>query len=199
MGYCDGIIKESISPVCPDSVVPGVEQRGVIINRSDLDFGSIVFDAARPNIIKTISLKSGAKAYEIYVPGNNSFTGTTTTMEQGTNRNSFTNNVAFVVLDNGPDVCDKVIDALSTGEFVVILENKFKSLMHPTTPGDSAFQIFGYYQGLKATTLESDKYSEDTEGGWNVVLAETRVPRSGLFLFDIDLDTTRAALTSLLS
>lgn len=103
----------------------------------------------------------------------------------------------MIILGNDPDVCANVIDGLATGEFVCILENKYKNTNKATTPGDSAFQIYGYYQGLKAATLENDKYSEDTEGGWNVVLTETKSPKSALFYFDTDLATTRTKLETL--
>lgn len=206
MGYCDGLIEQGIEPGCDNPIVGGIEANGIIINRKDIDFGKVTFepDSAGPpaikgrkNVIQTMPLKSGAKAYPVHVPTNQPFSGTTTTLEAGTNRNTFTNNVGFIILDNSPDVCSKIIDGLATGEFVVIYENKFKNLNKTTNAGDSAFQIVGYYQGLKASTLENDKYSEDTEGGWNIVLTETKVPKSALFLYNKDLDTTKKQIDSL--
>lgn len=206
MGYCDGLIEQGIEPSCDNPIVGGIEANGVIVNRKDIDFAKVVFEPdsagspivkGRKNVIQTLPLKDGAKAYPIHVPTNQPFNGTTTTLEAGTNRNTFTNNVGFIILDNSPDVCEKIIDGLATGEFVVIYENKFKNLNKEVNAGDSAFQIVGYYQGLKASTLENDKYSEDTEGGWNVVLTETKVPKSALFLYNTDLDTTRTQIESL--
>jgi len=106
-------------------------------------------------------------------------------------------NVGMVILDNDPDVCGDVIDSLASGKFVVILENKHKNINKKENAGDSSYQVFGYYQGLQASTLENDKYSEDTEGGWNVVLTETKTPKSALFLYKTDLDTTTKAFESL--
>lgn len=203
MGYCDGIISQSIEPNCENPIVPGIEANGVIINRDDIDFSGVVFEegsegvVARTNVIKTLPLKTGKKAYKIYVPTNQPFNGTNTTLEEGTNRNTFTNNLNFVILENDPDVCDNIIDGLATGKFVVIYENKYKNLNKATNKGDSAFQIVGYYQGLQATTLENDKWSEDTDGGWNVVLTETRVPKSALFLFNTDYETTKTQVETL--
>lgn len=197
MGYCDGLIKSGIEPSCDNPIVGGIEANGIIINRKDIDLAKVVFDKVRKNVIQTLPLKDGAKAYSIHVPTNKPFTGTTTTLEAGTNRNTFTNNVGFTILDNSPDVCEQVIDGLATGEFVIIYENKYKNLNKETNPGDSTFQIVGYYQGLRATTLENDKYSEDTEGGWNVVLTESKVPKSALFLYNTDLETTRKQVESL--
>ena len=108
-----------------------------------------------------------------------------------------TNTVNLVVLDNGPDVCANVIDGLANGEFVVILENKFKGLNKEENPGDAAFQVYGWYQGLKPAELSNDKYSEETDGGWLVSLQEAKVPKSALFLFKTDYETTAAAVATL--
>lgn len=199
MAVCDNFIKQGISPSCDDPLVQGVEQRGVIINRDDIDFSAAVFNTTRKNVIETIALKSGKNAYEVVVMGSTPFTGTNTALATGTYRNTFTNTVSIVILDNGPDVCENVIDGLANGEFVVILENKFKGLQKEENPGDPAFQVYGWYQGLRASEMTNDKYSEDTDGGWAVSLQETRAPKSGVFLFKTDYETTAAAVESLVT
>lgn len=197
MSVCDELLKKDIVPSCDDPVVPGFEQQGIIINRDDVDFASTTFSATKKNVIETLALKTGKKGYKIVVPGNSPFTGTNTALATGTYRNTFTNTLAFVVLDSGPDVCADIIDGLANGSFVVILENKFKSLQKETTPGDSSFQVYGYYQGLTANAITNDKYAEETEGGWAVTLEEQRVPKSALFLFKTDYDTTKSAIDTL--
>lgn len=199
MAVCDYMIKQGISPSCDDPIVQGVEQRGIIINRDDIDFSATTFNSTRKNVIETIALKSTKKAYEVVVLGSTPFTGTNTALAAGTYRNTFTNTVSLVILDNGPDVCENVIDGLANGEFVVILENKFKGLQKEENPGDPAFQVYGWYQGLRASEMTNDKYSEDTDGGWAVSLQETRAPKSGVFLFKTDYETTAAAVESLVS
>lgn len=199
MAVCDNFIKQGISPSCDDPLVQGVEKRGVIINRDDIDFSAAVFNATRKNVIETIALKAGKNAYEVVVMGGTPFTGTNTALATGTYRNTFTNTVSIVILDNGPDVCENVIDGLANGEFVVILENKFKGLQKEENPGDPAFQVYGWYQGLRASEMTNDKYSEDTDGGWAVSLQETRAPKSGVFLFKTDYETTAAAVESLVT
>jgi len=194
---CESLIKKDITKNCVDYIVPGIEANGVILNRQDIDFTTVEFDPVRKNVIKEMPLLN--KAYRIFVPGPTPFNNTTTTMQTGTNRNTFTNDVAFVVMDNDPDVCDKIIDVLANGLFVIIYENKFKNINKPSTPGDSVFQIAGYYQGLRAKTLENNKYSADTEGGWNVVLEETNSPVSGLFLFNTDYATTQSQLDTMVN
>ncbi len=199
MGVCDNLIKKDIIPSCDGPIVPGIEQEGVIANRADVDFSATTFNSTRKNVIETLAMKSGKKAYKIVVYGGTPFTGTNIALATGTYRNTFTNTVNMVVLANSPDVCGDIIDGLANGEFVVVLENKSKDLQKEDNPGDSAFQVYGYYQGLKAAEISNDKYSEDTDGGWLVSLTETKVPKSALFLYKTSYETTKAAVDALTS
>ncbi len=197
MGVCDDILKKDIFPSCDDPVVQGLEQEGVIMNRADVDFAATVFNATRKNVIETLAMKEKKKAYKVVVPGKTPFTGTTTALATGTYRNSFTNTITLVILANDPDVCADIVDGLANGSYVVVLENKYKGLQKEENPGDAAFQVFGYYQGLTATTIENNKYSEETEGGWSVTLEEQKVPKSALFLFKTSYEATKTAIGTL--
>lgn len=194
---CSYLLSGDIAPSCKDYVVPGFEQDGLIMNRDEIDFGAIEFDSARPNVISQLAMLAGKRAYRVRVLGNTPFTGTATSFVAGTYQNTFTNTVQFLVLDNGPDVCANVIDMLANGKFVMILENTYKSLNKETNKGDSAFQIYGYTQGLAASAIENDKYSEETNGGWLVTMQETKASKSGFFLFKTDYATTKAMFESL--
>ncbi|UVX35841.1 MAG: hypothetical protein [Bacteriophage sp.] len=196
-GVCDNLIKKDIVPSCDDPITPGVEQEGIIANRADIDFSATTFNTTRKNVIETLAMKSGKKAYKVVVYGGTPFTGTNTALATGTYRNTFTNTVNMVILANDPDVCGDIIDGLANGEFVVILENKAKGIQKEENPGDSAFQVYGFYQGLKAAEISSDKYSEDTDGGWAISLTETKVPKSALFLYKTSYETTQKAVEAL--
>ena len=197
MGVCDDILKKDISPSCDDPVVQGLEQEGVIMNRADVDFAATLFNSTRKNVIETLAMKTGKKAYKVIVPGKAPFTGTTTALATGTYRNSFTNTLVLVILANDQDVCADIIDGLANGAYVVVVENKYKGLQKEANPGDAAFQVFGYYQGLTATTIENNKYSEDTEGGWTVTLEEQKAPKSALFLYKTSYEATKTAINTL--
>ena len=194
---CEFLLAKDIVASCSDPVVPGFEQEGVIMNRDEIDFGAITFDTARSNVISQIAMLAGKRAFKVRVLGNTPFTGTTTSFVSGTYQNTFTNTVQFVVLDNGPEVCESVIDALANGRFVMILENTFKGLNKESNKGDAAFQIYGYTQGLAASAIENDKYSEDTNGGWLVTMQETKASKSGMFLYKSDYATTKKMFESL--
>ena len=96
-GICDYAIKRDIVASCDDPLddplVPGVEQEGVIMNRKDIDFATVAFNATRKNVIETLALKEGKKAYKVIVPGSTPFTGTNTALAVGTYQNTFTNTV----------------------------------------------------------------------------------------------------------
>ena len=65
MAICDITIKKDIAPSCDDPIVPGLEQEGVIMNRADVDFGAVTFNATRKNVIETLALKTGKKGYKL--------------------------------------------------------------------------------------------------------------------------------------
>lgn len=191
---CQSLIAADIASNCENPLVRGMESDGIIINRSDIDFTGTVFNSTDTNIIETLVLKTNKHGYAVQQDGSTPFTGTNTALATGTYRNTFTNQVALVVLNNDPDVVRNVIDGLANGEFVCILKNKNKG-----TSGKAEYQIFGYYQGLRATEIANDKYSEDTDGGWAVTLEEVGAPKAALFYFKTDTATTATQYEALKS
>lgn len=198
MAVCDFLISKDIDVNCADPLVQGVEAVGVIMNRDDIDFSSSTINVDRNNVIENLALKADKKAYKVTQAGQTPFTGTNTALVVGTYRNTFTNTLSLIVLNNDPDVTREIIDGLANGSFVVILENKYKSLGKSDNPGDSAFQVYGWYQGLKASEITNEKYSDDTDGGWLVNLEETKAPKAGMFLYKTSYAATKAIVDSLI-
>lgn len=188
---CETLISTDIAFACDDLVKRGLEPDGLIINRADIDFSSTAFDAQNPNIIKTLILRSGKKAYEIQQLGNTPFTGTQTELVAGTYRNTWTHTIPIAVLANNPDVAKNVIDGLANGKFVVILKN------HNDPESGNHYQVYGYEQGLVASAGISEKYSEETDGGWLITLTETGAPKSAMFFYKEDDATTDSAYEAL--
>jgi hypothetical protein len=189
---CESLISKAIDFDCDELITRGLESDGIIINRSDIDFSATVFDNTNPNIIKTLVLKTGKVGYDVKQLGNTPFTGTQSTLEVGTYRNTWTHQIPIVVLSNTPEVANKIIDGLANGTFVVILRNKFKG-----DSGEAEFQVYGYTQGLVASEGTNEKYSEDTDGGWLITLQETGARLSAMFFFNTDATTTAAAYEAL--
>ena len=191
---CDYKLAQNIGASCDNPQVLGLKNKGYLMNYDDIDFDSLVRDETNSNIVKTLTLKSKAKAYSAYVPGKTPFTGTKSEMQTGTFRNTFNKTASIVVLDSGPDVAKNIIDNLANGKFVFIMENKYQGDEKKNT-----FEIYGLEQGMTASGITNEKYSEDTNGGWAVTLVEEQAPTSGIFMFNTDITTTRTALDSLLT
>lgn len=191
MGLCDSYISKDILVNCDSNQSRGLEEDGIIINRKHVDFAKTVFGekGEKGNIIKTLVLKAGYRGYEVRSAGATPYTGTVTSMVKGTYKNTWNNTLPIVILSNRPEVVEEIIEGLANGTFVVILRNK--------TKGEGEYQIYGYHQGLMAETIENDKYSEETEGGWLATLQETGSPKAAMFLWNTDGETTGAAYESL--
>lgn len=187
MGLCTKLIAADIEQNCTNPIFAGLEMIGYIINKSEI--ASIT---KSDNKVSAIALATGKTAFHIYNDGKQPFNGTKTTMAEGTISNKFTNEVSFVVADDGPAVQKDIIEKLANGEFVVIVENKWHNAVT-----DNTFQIYGLQKGLRASAIENDKYSADTDGGWEITLTEEGVPQSAIYFFDTDVATSRTALETL--
>ena len=191
---CDYKLAQNIGASCDNPIVKGLKNKGYLINYDDIDFDSIQRDETNSFIVKTLTLLSGKKAYSAYVPGKTPFTGTKSEMATGTYSNKFNKTASIVVLNSGPDVAKSVISNFANGKYVFIMENKYQGDEQKNT-----FEIYGLEQGLTASEISNDKYSEDTDGGWAVTLVEENAPSAGIFMFNTDIKTTRKALESLLT
>jgi len=189
---CDYKLAADLVIDCDVKAVSGIKNSGVIVNYEDIDFENTTFDEDNPNIITSLVLNSGARAYRIYVPGKTPYTGTKKSMVAGTYRNKFNKDVSIVLFDNGPAVVNDIINQLANGTFVVILENKFGG-----SDKKNYFEVYGIEAGLTATALDDDKYSEDTDGGWLITLQEVNAPSAGIYYFNESLTATRAAIEAL--
>lgn len=194
MAQCDSMIAKDIEQSCENPIVRGLEADGIIINRADIDFSASSFDNTAKNIVKQLVLKTGKKGFKVVQMGNTPFNGAASNMEVGTYRNTWTHEIPIAVLDNGPEVCEKIIDGLANGSFVLILKNK-----HKGADGKAEYQVYGYYQGLTCSAGVNEKYSEETDGGWLMTLQEQRSPKSALFYFNTDSSTTETQFKALLN
>jgi len=151
---------------------------------------------ANSTIVSSFVLKSGCKAYKINQL-KKAFTDTETSMEVGDNRNTFTNTLAFKIFDQGPKIAS-VVNGLSSGEFVVILEQKDKSEdAFEYAAGESKYRVFGLENGLTASEITNNAYDESIGNGWSIKMEETAGSSSAYYLFDTDEATTDALIASL--
>lgn len=194
MNECDFKISADLTASCEKPSVAGLKNHGYLFNYDDIKWDEVEYAADNNNVITDLPLVDGARAYAVYMPGKTPFTGTQKAFSEGTYRNHFEKTVSLVILDNGAEVSNKVIDQLANGKFVAILENEYQG-----TDKKNTFEVFGSEQGLFASEMTDDKYSEDTDGGWAVSLVETKAPSSGIYLFNGTVGATRELLESMVS
>lgn len=190
---CESIITQGLDKNCQDPLVRGFERKGWIFNRRDIDFSAVEFGSL-PNVLSTLPLKEGAKGYSIYQYGSTPYTGSSVVLSPGIYGASATNNLNIVVMDASPEVHANFIDPAMDGDFVVVLEAKYKNLNAASNAGASAFRVFGFYQGLTLAESTSEFYSDDSMGGFPLSLTEANVPKSALFLYATSYEATKQML-----
>ena len=185
MALCEKLIQGCISASCENPIYAGVDSVAYIFNRSEIDLvateASSNKDASNPNIYKEIIMKEVSEGvnytgYKIQQLGKTPFTGTQVEMTEGNTQNKFTNTLSFIVPDNSP-AASLVLDSLANGKFVVVFSNEYNG-----SDGRGKFQIVGMKKGLTASAMVCEKYSEDTDGGYQVTLTEEGCPSAALFL-----------------
>lgn len=182
--YCDYIdfLKDIDANVC--SAVQGYEQVGYIFNRKDIDFASVKKGWKNesgtveiPNtVITNLEMVAGKKGYKINQL-KRAFADTTVSLATGDYRNGFTQQVSFNIYDHSPEVA-KLVNALANGEYVIILEQKDKG-----EDGINSYRVFGYENGLTATAIDQDNYSDTLANGWSIQMQEQNTSGSEYFLF----------------
>lgn len=187
MAKCEYLIAQDIQANCAQPIFTGLEPIGYIINRNDIK-GIVEADGK----VSSISLKTGKKAYQIQQMGQQPFNGTNSEMQQGDVMNTVNKVVSFIVLDNSPSVSEDIIKPMLNGEFVVIIENKYR-----VDKSENAFEIIGLDKGARATNVTQNKY--ENNAGWVCELTESETPNPSKFVWDTDYDTTAAMLEALLT
>lgn len=188
MDFCKYIADiDNIDVKCKS--VKGFESVGYIMRREDIDFANVKFgyttesgDVWPSTLVTSLALKDGKKAYKINQL-KDAFADTAVALNVGDYRNGFSNTVSFKIFDNGPKVA-KIVNGLSNGEYVVILEQKEKNLdTYNYGSGESAYRIFGLDSGLTATATDNSAYDESIGNGWSITMEEANATSSEYFLF----------------
>ena len=175
---------------CNDDYGKGVEKIVYIIKKEDIDRKA---SKIAGNVISTLVLKTGKKAYTASAPSNTPFSGLTYEDQNATIGMSFNKTIPIVMLADSPTNALNV-SALKQNKYVIIYENNNKG-----ANGEQAFAVIGWEQGAVGQNATLDKYSEDTHGGWTVDMIEEGAKTPQIFFFSTDYETTKAALDSLLS
>ena len=166
----------------------GLETKGWIINRSDLDRAATVQSGAT---LTSIVLNSGATSFEIGWIKQLGTAGSEFTASD-TGRNTFALKFAARVHGTTAEDIERVYE-LGSGEFIVILETKFKGANDA-----SAFKCFGYEQGL---VMASGTWaSGENDGSFIFELASAEGFGESYPMLNVNLGTyaqTKAAIAAL--
>jgi hypothetical protein len=158
-GLC-GLINSGITADCTNPLQAGTEDTLVLLNRTQI--ASLTKNGTNPQIIEDIIMESAALGY-VFEGLNNSITPKSM-MVKGRYFRNWSHEVNFIAFDVSPDA-KAVIEDAKDGDFVAIVYNKYRGLA-----GNSAFEIYGLYAGLKAETIERDVNNAETQGAFNILL-----------------------------
>lgn len=202
MANCNDLITQGIRRDCNSPWVRGFEKVGWIINRNDIDFSSVEFNDELANTITALPLKQNARGFLVEQAGNTPFTGSSTAIVPGTYGATVTNTINVVMMDMTADEFAGFLDPAMNGEFVIILERKYKGVgSNPplSGPGGSTFQVFGLHQGLTLAESTNEFYSDDTLGMFPLSFVETSAPRAAMFLDAGSYEATKTLLNTIVN
>jgi len=183
MSGCITQITGDIIQDCLEKPIAGIEGKGVLINRADIDFASVVRNA-EGTIITALPLLPGKTGYAIDNIKNLNYVGAELVV--GDTDNSFKQSYS----SRFPRVDEKGlqnINAMINGEFVFVQERKDKGSDLTT-----AFIVVGLDVGLKIT--EGKYTTNENKGAFTFVLANEdgfEEPVLFYFLNETDYATTK--------
>lgn len=152
----------------------------------------ITYNLTNPQIIESITLPVGAKAFK--VEGRNNSNAPSSTLVEGTYVDQFDHAINFIGFDLS-NAAMLVYQNMVGGKYVGIIENNFKG-----TGGQSAFKAYGTSAGMKLRTFVIDPNNADTGGAASFGLASTdtsKEPKIPLSIYDTDYATTKAMIEAL--
>lgn len=191
---CDSKIAVSITQSGCNPVAKGLKSIGYICNFDDIDHANCTRTDGS-NLFTNFALKGTAKLYKIYQAGKTPFSGATSEAQVGNYRTTWNKTLPIVILSNGADVTQNIIDKLANGKYCAIVENAYAG-----TNGDNVFEFVGIETGLVISEGNNEKYNEDYGGGWSLTMQEENAPTSALYLLKSDgIDATRTFLEGLVA
>lgn len=187
-----GDINAGIAANCANPLQAGTEDTLVLLNRRQI--ASLTKNGTNPQIIEDIIMESAALGY-VFEGLNNSI-APKSSMVKGRYFKHWSHEVDFIAFDVSP-ASKAVVESMKDGDLVAIIYNKYKGLT-----GNSAFEIYGLYAGLKSETIERDINNAETQGAFHILLKTDEErglePYQPQTLFITDYATSLAVIEGLL-
>lgn len=193
MPNCDNRILTNIVYDACSPATKGLKAIGYLCNFDDVDHAAMKANL-KGSLYTDFILNEGAKLYKIYQSGKTPFSGTTSEAQVGTFRTTWNKTLPFVLLNNGADITENIVDKIANGRFVFIVENSY-----PGTNGDNAFEVIGIETGAMLSEGNNEKYNEDYGGGWSLTMLEENAPSAGLYILKESVSATRNMLDGMLA
>ena len=187
---CTNLLAQSLATACTEPRIKGYEAIGIIINRADIDWATVLVDANNPRIVTSLPLLATKKAAVIYNSKKNPlpFDGTQTTYNR--DADAYDKVVQYYFEGIG-GAAGKAVESLKDGDYVVILERKSKYDV-------GSFQLFGYQKGLSAGNEGGAMVQDEATGYWLITMA-TQEPWAEIEYKDNDYADTKAAFDALVT
>ena len=186
---CSKITAGFIVADCDGPAIAGTAGRVILVSYSDIDRAkSTVTD----NVISTIVLKSGAKAYEVdSLP--NAVVGDAP-LTAGTYVSTFQHTLTVRIFKKS-EAAKKFVNQLPTARVIAIVENNERG-----NKGEVKYEVYGWNSGLIMTELAASTEMTDNVAyqiglGSSSVAQEKSLPMS---FFNTDEETTDEAVEALL-
>lgn len=186
---------------CDNPIVVGVKPNAYIINLNEIDQALTEFDDTKKNVIKTLALVSGARAYE--GEGLDKTVSENIALVNGAYLNTWDHNVVMRIFNKSVEIKD-FIDDLKLSRVAVILENMYvkQTVTDPEKKGETVYEIYGFHVGLRLKECTQDGADNENYGGYILTLGcdeNAKEPLLPLTIFNTDLATTRTAIEDLLN
>lgn len=161
MADCVNKVSANISYDCSSQgrARGGIETTAVLINRSDIDLTALTQDGPT---VTNLSLKTGAKGFKIdWIKQLGNTASDFTPNDSGLD--TYSQSFACRVFGQSADDAERIKE-LGSGEFVVVVESKYKGLANA-----DAYKVFGIENGLRKS--EGTFTSAENDGSYLFTLS----------------------------
>ena len=195
MSICGKIIA-GIDFDCDQPIVPGVDERLILVNKDDMDDALISYDIVNDYVIEDIILADGIQGFAF--EGNRQSLNPQYDFIPQTTTVGYDHTINFLGFDISPESKDN-LEKMALGKMVAIIEN---NQGRKGGNGDNFFEVYGLDVGLEVITMT--RIPADLENGAAFVIQLKTSDNAGKeplmppTWFDTDYITTKALVDALL-
>lgn len=187
---CGGSLTADIIRNCKVPSVGGIEVNAVLINKADIDYSAITFDATSETTLKGLPLIAGKKGFFIQgVKQVNALKFELVVKEQS--EDMFKHGFSGILQNASASNLDR-LNEMKDAELVVVVETKFKG-----EDMKDAFKVGGLFAGLKLVTSTYNTSENDANVAFELTSADGyEEDKPVLTLLDVDYTTTKTAFSN---